>query len=142
MSLILPLQSIEQRILLLVDEAANLPLVWGPATNANNAPNTLHIAWNVITFATTPLEVGWALASVDDAPPDETTGEIQFDFYARATDGTAPIRQHSHTIRGHFRGVIANGVRYGSPTTAEWIGTQPDGWIRYVQRVPFTIEDA
>jgi len=89
-----------------------------------------------------PLEVGWALEDASGSPPDETTGEIQFDFYTRAPDGAGVIRNYSQTIRSYFRGVEASGVRYGVPSPANFLGTESAGWVRYVQRVPFTIEDA
>lgn len=142
MSWVLPLQAIEDRVEDLRTGEQDLPLYWGPSLHADRRPTSLHIVWNVITFDTQPLEIGWAEEDAGGSPPDETTGEIQFDYYARASDGSGTVRTYSQTIRAHFRGVTASGVRYGVPSPANYLGTESAGWVRYVQRVPFTIEDA
>lgn len=142
MSWVVPLQAIEDRTQQLTDGEFGLPAIWGPSLSPENRPSTIHIVWNVITFGTEPLEVGWSTEDAAGSPPDETTGEIQFDYYTRANDGGGVVRTYSQTIRAHFRGVTESGVRYGVPSPANFLGTESAGWVRFVQRVPFTIEDA
>jgi len=152
MSWVAPFLAIETKVADLASESS-FPLIWAPTIDVpddgnsttigdGGRPSTFHVVWIAVYTGTAPTELGWATESAAGSPPDETTGEVQFDLYSPSKDGTANISATAQAIRAHLRGVTDGGVRYGVPIAPQWLGNETGGWSRWVMRVPFTIEDA
>ena len=137
-----------QQIEATIDEVADegLPtLVWALRLDVDTdggRPDAYHIVWAMHLTGSETLELGSAGENAGGSPPVRTSGELEFNHYVPARDGTASMHSAAQAIRAYYRFRESGPVNFGEPGPPQIIGIEDGGWLRFIQRVPFEIEDA
>ena len=139
------LQQVEASIDALI-AAGGLPeLIWAnrlDVSETGGRPEDYYIAWAMQLLSSETLELGSASESAGATPPVRLVGDLEFNHYVPAQDGTAALHSAAQAIRAYYRMRISGPISYGEPGPPQLLAIEPGGWLRYIQRVPFEIEDA